>query len=154
MSLTGSEITALMSIKQNRMSDRIRQILSELLLREISDPRLQGVTVTEVRLDPELMFADIYVNALGDESREKEVLSGLKRANGFLRREVGKRVRLRNTPELHFHWDATLERGERMNQIISSLVIPPADAAGNDASSAASTDDDILNFDDLENDDF
>jgi ribosome-binding factor A len=118
-----------MSIKQNRMSDRIRQILSELLLREISDPRLQGVTITEVNLDPELMFADIYVNALGDESREEDVMSGLKRANGFLRREVGKRVRLRNTPELHFHWDAALERGERLNQLISSLEIPPPDPA-------------------------
>ncbi len=134
-----------MSIKQNRMSDRIRQILSELLLREISDPRLQGVTVTEVKLDPELMFADIYVNALGDESRERDVLTALKRANGFLRREVGKRVRLRNTPELHFHWDATLERGERMNQIISSLVIPPADPVDNAA-------DDDLNLDDLDDD--
>ncbi|GAB4522279.1 MAG: ribosome-binding factor A [Anaerolineae bacterium] len=108
------------------MSDRIQGILSELLLREVSDPRLQGVTVTEVRLDPELMFADIYVNALGDETRRDEVLQGLRSANGFLRREVGKRVRLRNTPELHFHWDATLERGERLNQLISSLDIPPA----------------------------
>lgn len=118
-----------MSIKQNRMSDRIRQILSELLLREISDPRLQGVTITEVKLDPELMFADIYVNALGDESRETAVMSALKHANGFLRREVGKRVRLRNTPELHFHWDTTLERGEHLNQLLSSLEIPPPDPA-------------------------
>jgi ribosome-binding factor A len=116
-----------MSIKQNRMADRVRQILSELLLREVSDPRLQGVTVTEVMLDPELMFADVYVNALGDESREKNVLTALKRANGFLRREVGKRVRLHNTPELHFHWDATLERGERLNQLLSSLQIPDPD---------------------------
>jgi ribosome-binding factor A len=71
------------------------------------------------------MFADIYVNALGDESRKDEVLYGLKSANGFLRREVGKRVRLRNTPELHFHWDISLQRGERINQLISSLDIPP-----------------------------
>lgn len=116
-----------MSIKQDRMNERIRAILSELLLREVSDPRLQGVTITDVRIDPELMFADIYVNALADESREQEVMSGLVRANGFLRREVGKRVRLRNTPELHFHWDATLERGERLNQIIENLDIPPPD---------------------------
>lgn len=114
-----------MSIKQDRMADRIQGILSELLLREVSDPRLQGVTVTEVKLDPELMFADVYVNALGDESRHEEVLAGLDRANGFLRREVGRRVRLRNTPELHFHWDVTLERGEQMNRLISSLDIPP-----------------------------
>lgn len=115
-----------MSIKQDRMAERIRMILSELLLREVSDPRLQNVTVTEVKLDPELMYADIYVNALGDESREGEVMSGLDSAGGFLRREVGKRVRLRNTPQLHFRWDKTLERGERLNQLIASLDIPPA----------------------------
>lgn len=114
-----------MSIKQDRMAERIRGILSTLLLREVSDPRLQGVTITEVRLDSELMFADVYVNALGDEARQAEVLDGLRRANGFLRRETGKRVRLRNTPELHFHWDKTLDYGERINQMIDSLVIPP-----------------------------
>jgi ribosome-binding factor A len=114
-----------MTIKQDRVAERVHGILSELLLREVSDPRLQGVTVTEVKLDPELMFADVYVNALGDETRRDEVLIGLKSATGFLRREVGKRVRLRNTPELHFHWDQTLERGERLNRIISSLDIPP-----------------------------
>ena len=114
-----------MSIKQQRMGDRIRQILSQLLLREVSDPRLQGITVTEVKIDAELMYAKIYVNALGDESREKEVMEGLNKANGFLRREVGQRIRIRNTPELHFYWDKTLERAERINNIISNLDIPP-----------------------------
>jgi ribosome-binding factor A len=121
-----------MTIKQDRMSERIQAILSELLLREVADPSLHGVTITEVKLDPELMFADVYVNALGDESRSKEVLRGLQRANGFLRREVGKRVRIRQTPELHFHWDYTLERGEHLNQLISKLEIPPADEVAND----------------------
>ncbi len=114
-----------MSIKQQRMGDRIQQILSQLLLREISDPRLQGITVTEVQIDAELMYAKVYVNALGDESREREVMEALKRANGFLRREVGQRIRIRNTPELHFYWDKTLERAERINNIISNLDIPP-----------------------------
>ncbi|MBC8099484.1 MAG: 30S ribosome-binding factor RbfA [Armatimonadetes bacterium] len=117
-----------MTIKQDRMADKIRLIISELLLREIGDPALQGVTITEVKLDPELMFADVFVNALGDETRRRPVLEGLKRANGFLRREVGKRVRLRNTPELHFHWDVTLERGEYMNQVLGSLHIPERSA--------------------------
>lgn len=114
-----------MSIKQGRMSDRIQQILSHLLLREISDPRLQDITVTEVELDLELMYAKVYVSAMGDESREAEVMQGFRRASGFLRREVGKRIRLRHTPELHFHWDHTLERANRINQLISSLDIPP-----------------------------
>lgn len=114
-----------MTIKQDRMADRIMGILSELLLREISDPRLQGVTVTEVKVDREFMYCNIYVNALGEEEREPEVMAGLASANGYLRREVGKRIRLRNTPELHFHWDHTLERAEHINRLISSLDIPP-----------------------------
>ncbi len=113
-----------MSIKQGRMSDRIHQILSALLLREVSDPRLREVSVTEVKLDPELVHATVYVIALGDATREREVMAAFKRANGFLRREVGKRVRLRHTPELHFQWDHTLEQADRINKIISALDIP------------------------------
>lgn len=116
-----------MSIKRERVSDQIRTILSTLFLREVSDPRLQGITVTEVKIDAELMYADVYVNALGDESRKDDVLEGLDRANRFLRREVGKRVRLRNTPVLHFHWDTTLEEAERMHKLLSNLDIPPVE---------------------------
>ena len=110
-----------MSIKQERMSERIREILSELLLTEVTDPALYGLTVTEVTLDPELEYAEVYVNALGDEAREKEVLTGFRRANGFLRREVGKRVRLRRTPFLRFHWDTTLSRAEHIEHVLDSL---------------------------------
>lgn len=137
-----------MSIKQARMAEQIRVILSELLLREVSDPALQGVTVTEVKLDPELMFADVYVNALGDESRQQTVMHGLKRATGFLRREVGKRVRLRNTPELHFHWDVTLERGEHMNRLIESLDIPPAPPEDDSDNDGLNDFDDFDTYDD------
>ena len=117
-----------MTVKQDRMAWRIRTILSELLLREVSDPRLQGITVTEVTLDPELEYARVYVNALGDETRQNEVMHGLERAKGFLRREVAQRVRLRKAPELIFRWDETLERGERINHLLSELDIPPEEA--------------------------
>ena len=110
-----------MTIKQDRMADRIREILSGLLLLEVTDPALQGITVTEVQLDPELEYADVYVNALGEESRQKEVMAGLKRANGFLRREVGKRVRLRRVPVLHFHWDVSLSRGQSIERALDRL---------------------------------
>jgi ribosome-binding factor A len=113
-----------MTVKQARMSERIREILSELLLLEVKDPRLSGVTVTEVRLDREFQFGDVYVNALGDEGRRDEVMGALEWARGFLRREVGARVRLRRTPELRFHWDAALEHAERMNRLLDSLEIP------------------------------
>jgi ribosome-binding factor A len=134
-----------MTLKQERMSERILIVLSELLQREISDPRLQHITVTEVKVDPEIMFADVYVSALGDESREEEVMAGLDRAKGFLRRELGKNITTRNTPELHFHWDMSLARGEQLNQLLDSLDIPPAEPE-----TEADNWDDLDNFDDID----
>lgn len=116
-----------MSIKQDRMAGRIHEILSVLLMRDVADPRLSDVTVTDVKLDPELMFARVYVNAFGDESRRKEVMAGLKRANSFLRREVAQRIQVRSAPELTFVWDEGLERSERVQRIFQDLVIPPPD---------------------------
>lgn len=113
-----------MTVKQERMAERIRMILSELLLREVSDPRLQGVTITRVKVDPEMMFADVHVSALGDDDRREEVLTGLKSAKGFLRREVGQRITTRNTPDLFFHWDHALEKSEQINRLLDSLNIP------------------------------
>lgn len=128
------------SIKQERVSGRIRRILSELLVREVADPRLSGVTITNVEIDPELMYARVYVNALGDEDRAGEVLAALKHAKSFLRREVGRRVHLRNTPDLIFKWDETLARGERIYAILDELDLPPA--ADDDAAADAWGDDD------------
>jgi ribosome-binding factor A len=118
-----------MTVKQERMADRIREILSSLLLLEVTDPALQGVTVTDVRLDQELEYANVFVNALGDELREREVMAGLKRANGFLRHELAKRVKLRRAPVLRFHWDVTLTRGEAIEQALDRLDVPPAPPA-------------------------
>jgi ribosome-binding factor A len=114
------------TIKQDRVAGRIRQILSVLILREVADPRLQGITVTDVEIDSELMFARIYVNALGEEERAPEILGALKQAKGFLRREVGKRMSLRRVPDLGFYWDTSLERGDRIDTLIDRLDIPPA----------------------------
>ena len=115
-----------MAFRKERVAERIRTVLSEMLLREVNDPRLQGVTVTEVKVDREMNFADIYVNALGEEERAPDILDGLQSASGFLRRAVGNAIDTRNTPELHFHWDATLAYGERLNEIIDNLDIPEA----------------------------
>ena len=114
-----------MSLKQERMAEHIRSILSDLLRFEVRDPRLKHVTVTRVLLDREVQFADVYVNALGDESRREEVMAGLERGRGFLRRELAARVRLRLAPELHFHWDLNLEHGARIDRLLDELDIPP-----------------------------
>ncbi len=113
-------------IRQERTAEQIQVILSELFLREVADPRLAGVTVTQVLIDRELQHANIYVNALGDESRESEVMEGLERASGFLRGQIAQRLDLRSAPIIHFHWDPRLRYAEEVNQLLDSLDIQPA----------------------------
>ncbi len=132
-----------MSIKQERVSGRIRKILSILILREVADPRLVGITITDVEIDSELLFAKVFVNALGEEERAEEILFALEHAKGFLRREVAKRVHLRKAPQLIFKWDDSLERGARIEALLNNLEIPPPDPA--DAPMA-------INLDDLDDD--
>lgn len=111
-------------IRQRRTAEQIKIILSQLVLRDLQDPRLQDLTITDVTIDRELQYADIYVNALGDESREVEVMVALKGATGYLRRELASRLTLRTVPYLNFHWDPTLAYAERIDQLLDSLDIP------------------------------
>jgi ribosome-binding factor A len=112
-------------IRQERTAEEIRIILSELLRRDVSDPRLMDLTITRVIIDRELQHANVYVNALGDESRKKEVMKALDRAGGFFRYELAQRMSLRTVPELHFLWDPTLAYIEEVDQILADLHIPP-----------------------------
>lgn len=118
-----------MTIKQERAAHLIHNILSELIMTEVTDPALLGVTVTEVTVDREIEYADVYVHSLDDRD---EVMAGLQRASGFLRRELAIRTRFRKTPVLHFHWDVALERGERIDELLASLDIPPEEDQGSD----------------------
>ena len=111
-------------VRQRRTADHIRVILSELVLREVRDPRLQHLTITEVQIDRELQYADIYVSALGDDTREESVMDALNGASPYFRRELAGRINLRTVPQLHFHWDPTLSHAERVSQILDSLEIP------------------------------
>lgn len=111
-----------MTIKQERAAHLIHSILSELLTFEASDPAISGVTITDVKVDREIEYADVYVHALDEQD---EVMSGLERASGFLRRELAARTRFRKTPVLHFHWDVTIEHGERIDSLLDSLNIAP-----------------------------
>lgn len=107
--------------RQRRVADQIREILAELIQFEAEDPRLEGVTVMDVTIDRELMVATVYVNSLAGEEAQQEVMAGLSKAAGFLRRELGKRVRLQHTPELRFKWDETLEAAAKIDALIRSL---------------------------------
>ncbi len=112
-----------MSIKSERVAELIHNYLSQLLLTDVRDPRLQGITITDVRLDREIEHAYIYVNALGEEEREYEVMAGLEKAQGFLRRELAARLRLRRMPQLHFHWDPVPAHAQHMEELLDSLKV-------------------------------
>jgi ribosome-binding factor A len=104
-----------------RISDRIRQELSEMLIREISDPRLKQIYITDVKVDKELAYADIFVSAVEGVSRSKDVLAGLESASGFVRRALASRVELRAFPRLRFHWDMTPENADHIEKILAEL---------------------------------
>lgn len=106
-----------------RISERIREELSEILLMESSDPRLKGVTITDVSVDRELAFAEIYVCTIEGSQRSREVLNALDHAHGFLRNELAQRMDLRIFPRLRFHWDPTLENADKIERLIKSIQL-------------------------------
>jgi ribosome-binding factor A len=92
-----------------------------LVKEEIRDPRLSGISITEVKVDRELSYAEIYVSAVEGVSRSKEVLQGLESASGFIRKVLSERVELRSFPRLRFHWDVTPERADRIEQLLAAI---------------------------------
>ncbi len=108
-------------LRLQRIADRIRQDLSEMLIREINDPRLHQVFITDARVDRELTFADIYVSAVEGATRSAEILSGLEHASGFLRRGLSARIELRAFPRLRFHWDPTPENADHIERLLADL---------------------------------
>lgn len=109
-------------LRLRRIRERLHEELQELLLFEVTDPRLQGVTVTDVEVDRELAYADVFVSAPEGSERKDEVLEGLEHAKGFLRRELAQRMSfLRTFPRLRFHWDITPERAERIEALLKQI---------------------------------
>lgn len=109
-------------LRLKRIGDRIRQELSEMLAKgEIHDPRLDGITITDVNVDRELSYAEIFVSAVEGVSRSKEILQGLETASGFLRKSLSDRIELRVFPRLRFHWDPTPEKADKIERIIASI---------------------------------
>lgn len=108
-------------VRLQRIADRIRQELSLMLIREVSDPRLHQVYVTDVRVDRELAYADIYVSAVEGKTRSEEILTGMESASGYFRRMLAARVELRAFPRLRFHWDPTPEHAEHIEKLLAEI---------------------------------
>jgi ribosome-binding factor A len=108
-------------IRLQRIADRIRQELSQMLIRELNDPRLHQIFITDVKVDRELAYADIYVSAIEGTGRSKEILAGLESASGFIRRTLSGRVELRTFPHVRFHWDPTPENADQIEKVLAEL---------------------------------
>ncbi|MBL8097785.1 MAG: 30S ribosome-binding factor RbfA [Anaerolineales bacterium] len=108
-------------IRIKRIEDRIQQVMSELLIHEVNDPRLKQIFITDVKVDRELAFANVYVSAIEGTSRSEEVLAGLQSASGFLRKILSSKVELRAFPKLKFHWDPTPENADHIEKLLAGL---------------------------------
>lgn len=135
-------------LRPQRLAEAIRETLSELLLRESKDPRLHGVVISAVELSGDLKLARAFFSVYGDEERERQALDGLHQARTFLRRQMGRRMRLHNPPDLEFRRDKGYERADRVARILDELDLPavedessPGDASDPSPASPAKEDD-------------
>ena len=111
--------------RPRRVAQRLHTELARLIQREAADPRLELVTVTDIKVDRELEFANVWIcTADGGTDRQKDVLTALENAKGFFRSELASRIHLRHIPQLKFHWDYVPERAARIEELIDSLGQP------------------------------
>ncbi|MFD1850340.1 30S ribosome-binding factor RbfA [Oceanobacillus bengalensis] len=108
-------------LRANRVAEQMKKELGEILTRKIKDPRVGFVTVTDVEVTGDLQQATIYISVLGDDKQKKDTLLGLAKAKGFIRSEIGQRIRLRKTPELTFEFDEAFAYGNRIDSILRDL---------------------------------
>lgn len=105
-----------------RVAEQIKKDVSQIISSEIKDPRVSGITsVTEVQLSRDLRYASVYVSIYGSELEREETLQVLVRASGFVRSEIGRRIRLRYTPEINFYLDDSIAYGAHIDSVIKSL---------------------------------
>lgn len=115
------EVILMSDIRANRVAEQMKKELGDILSRKIKDPRVGFVTITDVEVTGDLQQAKIFISVLGDEQQKHETLVGLAKAKGFIRSEIGQRIRLRKTPEVSFEFDEALEKGNRIETILRDL---------------------------------
>ncbi|WP_447978169.1 30S ribosome-binding factor RbfA [Candidatus Nitrospira bockiana] len=120
--------------RATRVADQIRAEVADILMRKTKDPRVGVVTVTDVELTSDLRLARIFVTAGPDAQQEAEAMTGLAKAAGFIRSELGRRLNLRYTPELFFHKDTAGARGDRILSLLDQLAEPSHRPGGRDSS--------------------
>ena len=111
------------SIKNTRINGEVQKVLSEIIRKEIKDPRINPMTsVVTVEVAPDLKTCKAYISVLGDEASQQSTMKGLKSAEGYIRRELARTLNLRNTPEIRFVLDQSIEYGVRMSKKIDDVT--------------------------------
>jgi ribosome-binding factor A len=121
------------SRRQRQVSQLLHRELGVLLMQEVRDPRLEGLTVTGVDVTPDLMLARVHFTVLGEEDEEHEAVVALERAKGFLRTQLAGRVQLRFMPELVFELDKSTEYGQRIDELLRQIAEDEQDGDGSEA---------------------
>ena len=115
------------SARPNRVGEQIREDLTELITREVHDPGIGFITITHVDVTPDLQQARVNYTTLGDDKARRDTRRALERAAPFLRRQLGRRLRLRRIPELQFFYDESIERHDRIERILQELKLERAE---------------------------
>ncbi|AIE59695.1 30S ribosome-binding factor RbfA [Bacillus methanolicus] len=110
-----------MNLRANRVGEQMKKELGDIIGRKIKDPRIGFVTVTDVQVTGDLQQAKVFISVLGDEEQRENTLKGLAKAKGFIRSEIGQRIRLRKTPEIIFEFDESIEYGNRIESLLHQI---------------------------------
>lgn len=117
------------SVKNTRINGKVLKELSNIIRSEIKDPRINPMTsVVSVEVAPDLKTCKAYISVLGDEQSQKDTITGLKSAEGYIRRELARTVNLRNTPEIKFILDQSIEYGINMSKLIDEVTQKDSDS--------------------------
>jgi ribosome-binding factor A len=120
-----------MSRRTEQIAEAIREAVAEIVGQGLKDPRIGFVTITRVEAKPDLRQAKVLFSVLGDAAQREKTLEGLRQAAGYIRREVGIRIRLRYTPELTFHYDVGIDATDRVARLLEQTEKDrPADDEG------------------------
>jgi ribosome-binding factor A len=121
-------------VRRERLAEAMREVLSELLLTQVKDPRLAGVVISAVELSGDLKLARAFFSVIGDEERERQAADGLTQARGFLRRESARRMRLHSPPDIEFKRDKGFERADRIARVLDRIHETEARGEGSGSS--------------------
>lgn len=108
--------------RSRRIAEQIQRELSEIIRVELKDPRVGMITITDVEMTPDNAHAKVFFTVLGQQPRIDEAAAGLQHAAGYLRSQLARRIKIRVVPQLHFEYDASVERGIRLSQLIDAAV--------------------------------